>query len=412
MRFGVLYDSDDEVDSTEEARVDLKHSTSTDGYGDYNSDVDENEYDNNKDDEEVEEEHPLGFDSWGRSRFSLQKRPVETLEQYKERWGYLYPRDDNVDLFESPRPRAYPPIHHHHNYKTAPTSALIRYTVTEHTNKPNNDMERITQLLHAASLAADAEAARLFSPPKQASIESYGQRNTRRIQAEVDEERRRVERDQKDAISSLMMLIREDEARAESARKAMMEKEAARLEKEEKERQADELRRQIDEQRRQAEEEKRQEREKNAAEEQERTRIKQEKDEQKQAERMKVLEAERKERDFKGRAEKLVGQLQQVRASVAPFETSVATKQRRMRMKRTGGGKLNTLSEDEGKIRSVAAEVGAEIAMSQEEDDNFKRQVQAGDKSIPPEQCRGKRYFIDLLCSKVVVRIQAESFYG
>jgi hypothetical protein len=362
----------------------------------------------NDDDDEMEEEeaHPLGFENWGRTRFALQRTPQETLEQYKERWGYYYPEDDIVDWFDSPRPRVYPPIHNHHDYRTVPTKSLIKYTFNDNEPSDNDDIVNVIRMLQSASIAVERDPISLLSPPpRHAIISGYGQLDTARIQAEIERERRRLEKDHKDAADALLLLVRADEAKASAIQSEYERKESERLLREEKERQAEEDQRKADEV-------KQLEKEKKYAAEKEKARAKKEAEDKKEAERLKALEVARRENDFKGRAEKLVLQLEQVRASIAPFETSVATKQRRMRMKRIGVGKLNTLSEDVAKIRSVAKEVSAEISVCREEDEQYKQQIASGNKSISPEQCRGKRYFIDFVCSKVIVRIQAESFFG
>lgn len=81
-------------------------------------------------------------------------------------------------------------------------------------------------------------------------------------------------------------------------------------------------------------------------------------------------------------------------------------------MKKIVNGKVNTLSENVEKIKAVAQEVCEAIATARVEDENMKQQLQAGAPGITSEMTRGKRYFIDLLCSKVIVRAQAEGFDG
>jgi hypothetical protein len=128
-------------------------------------------------------------------------------------------------------------------------------------------------------------------------------------------------------------------------------------------------------------------------------------------------DAERQEREYLVRAQKLMAQLVQLRASVEPFEVSSTPviKARRLQMKKLVAGKINTLTENSDKIRSVAAEVSRAISAARDDDDKARQQIAGGGDpgaTADPEMARGKRYLLDLLSSKVVVRIQAEGFNG
>jgi uncharacterized protein YoxC len=115
--------------------------------------------------------------------------------------------------------------------------------------------------------------------------------------------------------------------------------------------------------------------------------------------------------EYVAQAQKLVSKLVQVRASVAPFETSKLVSQRRLGMKKIVNGKVNTLSENVDKIRQVAQEVSQAIAQAREQDEQMKQQ-QMQQQQMPPEMARGKRYLVDLLASSAIVRAQAEGFNG
>jgi hypothetical protein len=132
--------------------------------------------------------------------------------------------------------------------------------------------------------------------------------------------------------------------------------------------------------------------------------------------------------EYLTRADKLMAQLQQLRASVEPFETSKSphVNKRRLFMKKIVNGRVNTLSEDVHKIRDVARDVNAAIATSRHDDAQYKTQIDhanaaaagggqgqpSSSSEFTAEMARGKRYFLDLLSSKVVVRVQAEGFNG
>ena len=107
----------------------------------------------------------------------------------------------------------------------------------------------------------------------------------------------------------------------------------------------------------------------------------------------------------------MMAKLVDIRQSVAPFDKSKAVGKRRLAMKKING-KINTLSDNAAKIQSVAVEVAQAIAQARQEDAQVKQQIQNGDASIPKEATVGKRYLVDLLCSKVIVRVQAEGFNG
>jgi len=115
--------------------------------------------------------------------------------------------------------------------------------------------------------------------------------------------------------------------------------------------------------------------------------------------------------DYEIRAAKLTQQLVDVRKSVEPFEKSKAVSKRRLGMKKIVNGKVNTLSNAE-KVVSVASEVAATIQAAKTEDEQIKQQLAAKAPNVTPEMAKGKRYLVDLLASKVIVRVQADGFNG
>jgi DNA repair exonuclease SbcCD ATPase subunit len=121
---------------------------------------------------------------------------------------------------------------------------------------------------------------------------------------------------------------------------------------------------------------------------------------------------EKAENEYIYKAEKLVSRLVELRANVETFEKSKPMSKRRLSMKKVVNGRVNTLSEDAGKIRLVAADVNAAVAQARQDDLQVKAQLEAGNPQYSAEMARGKRYFSDLLASKVIVRVQAEGFNG
>ena len=112
------------------------------------------------------------------------------------------------------------------------------------------------------------------------------------------------------------------------------------------------------------------------------------------------------------KAKKLVGQLVQVRASVEPFEKNKTVGKRRLGMKKIAKGKVNTLNDNPGKIQEVATEISQAIARYDQEDAQIKQQLQQKVAGITPDMAVGRRYFVDLLASTAMMRVQAESFSG
>eukprot|EP00536_Pseudo-nitzschia_multiseries_P000871 jgi/Psemu1/321812/estExt_fgenesh1_pg.C_110016 len=116
--------------------------------------------------------------------------------------------------------------------------------------------------------------------------------------------------------------------------------------------------------------------------------------------------------EYIDRAKKLVAQLVQLRSSVEPFEKNKAVGKRRLGMKKMANGKVNTLNDSGPKIREVAAEMSNAIAKYDQEDAQLKQQLQQGTPGVTADMAVGRRYFVDLLASTAMKRVQAESFGG
>jgi len=347
--------------------------------------------DDNDDDSSLEPPHPLGFHSLGRTRYALDPNPKETIAHYKQKWGYLHPFQDVDDEdwpSEEQQQQHYPPLSSYIDSTTAPSQVLIRYALSEsqrrHDTRADKEVDQIAQLLQAAAIVDERCIRNLLPPSFQPSRSYQIVDHTATIRREMEQERLRVEREHTEAAKALQMLLDKNETKAKQilAQERRIEEERHRIEKElEKARQK----------------QKEKERKK-----------KEEEDTQKQAAR----DAEAKEKEYIAKAQKLVAQLVQVRASVEPFDKSKAVSKRRLGMKKIVNGKVNTLAENVDKIRSVAQEVSQAIQAAREEDEHIKQQLQSGNPQYSPEMARGKRYLVDLLCSKVIVRVQADGFNG
>jgi hypothetical protein len=392
----------------------------------------DNDYEEDSDESEVEPPHPLGFRSWGRTRFGLNPVPTETMERFKRQKGYLDPHgyEDGLDDWTSggyePKTQQFPPISLYIDPKTASTQSLVRYAAYDSSkrarenefDRPTEDdeMDKISQLFQAAAMIEDTTVRRLLgSPQQQQQLKSapFVPEDMSSVQREMDEIRRRMERDHLEAAQALKMIIRRNEQEAEK----IIASERRRDEESEREEQAQ---RQKEEQK-VAEDQEAEDKEKQKVADKEQLenekirKIQEKQDQLRQKAKDQSDAAEAaiaKDREYILKAEKLIGQLVQVRASVEPFENSKALSKRRLGMKKIINGKVNTLSENVDKIRSVAAEVSQAIGAARAEDENIKQQLQAGNRDLTPEMARGKRYLIDLLSSSVIKRVQAEGFNG
>jgi hypothetical protein len=112
--------------------------------------------------------------------------------------------------------------------------------------------------------------------------------------------------------------------------------------------------------------------------------------------------------DHVARAWKLRTQLVELQQSVADFETSAQVKERRLPYKKLVNGRINTLAENVRKIVEVAYEVEQAIVTARQADEANK----TPSSSKSDVTILGKRYLVNLLASKVMVRAQAEGFNG
>jgi GLE1-like protein len=110
------------------------------------------------------------------------------------------------------------------------------------------------------------------------------------------------------------------------------------------------------------------------------------------------------------RAAKLRSQLIDLERNVLEYDnaTDPVIKQKRLQFKKLVNGKVNTLAENVVKIREVAQEVITAITNAKSEDAQYKASASTNNKV----HAIGKRYLVNLLSSKVIVRIQAEGFNG
>lgn len=375
------------------------------------------------DDDEEEEEypHPLGFPSYGKTRFFLDP-PVESAVLIRRRLGFVKgdPNDDFLahqnEWREDKLIQHFPPLSSYVDPKTAPTRSLLSYSSFDRRQDTdfNDELDGVTQLLQAARIVHDNDATSLLpecvkleQETQQAcqqllSLNKIAQQELTSARQDMNTRRQELEKEHQETHAAFLLLLKRDQDAADKVLKQEQAqakaREEAELQQREKEEKDQAERQRIADERQQKEQEKQQ----RAAE------AAQKRDEQAKA----AAEEEAKRTEYITKAKKRVAQLVELRASVAPFEKSKNVSRRRLKMKKVIKGKVNTLSQDAGKIQSVANEVTQAILQAKEEDDQLKQQIRAGNRDITEEMIRGKRYLIDLLASDTMVRSQAEGFNG
>ena len=389
--------------------------------------------------DEEEPPHPLGFPaSYGRTRFGLY--PPDELEEGPDpqsRGGYAWfdPGDWEVPA-PAPSTLAGPGgagsagvgpgalMSHHHRRRLASAAAA-----SEAVDDLTERMGRVAALVAVAARAGDGEGGERLRQERERERErrrtaaglwklaDAAEREARQIRRERDAERARMEAEQERAASLLRSLIARDQREAE---------EVEERERRDQERAEDAARRRADAEKAEAERRAAAER---SREKKEQALRKEEEDQQRQRaendvarERQKVeakarFEAEEaKKTEWLTKAKKLTAKLVEVRASLKPFEANKAVSKRRLQFKKVARGKLNTLSHDAEKIRSVTSDIVNAIGAARADDEQVKQQMKEtgdmADGGLTPDMTLGKRYLLDLLCSNVIVRVQAEGFNG
>jgi len=398
--------------------------------------------------DDIEPSHPLGFSGssspWGKTWFSLD--PPSQSSYLSGRTTYAF--DDNDDFIDrnSMVVQSYPPLSSYIRSDQVSTTALLQldreshlyhqkqrnlfreqedddlyYSADDEDSDDDTNENTDVALLTIQQNNSSPMTPRLIStmqkvlsvaltPPstqqKRRVIEQDIQRRVELEHQKIDEECRR----NNEVLGELVLqskretdvILKKRQAEEERICKQQKAKEERELEIREKaEKTAKILKAKEDQEasEKQQAEQKQQETTDNAA--AEKVRRQQEK----QAQAKKSIE-------YIDRAKKLVGQLVQMRMSVEPFEKSKAVGKRRLGMKKIAKGKVNTLNDNSQKIREIATEISQAISKYEQEDEQIKQQIQLGTQGFTKEMAVGRRYFVDLLASTIMTRVQAESFGG
>jgi chemotaxis protein histidine kinase CheA len=354
--------------------------------------------------------HPLGFSSLGKTRFFLDP-PKESVQQLKRRLGFTHERDDVLDNhhYWEDSGQSFPPLSSYTDARTVPMQALLEYSEYDEERPDQEDsLENLTQRLrNGFSMVECPKALKLMSESQLAGQQMWAlcknsERERQSIQHRMDLETQRVEKENAETADAFRLLLKRDEQAATKV------EEERRAQEEAEELQRDEERKDDEERQREADERQRQQQEK----EQKVSDAEEKRKEAIRSQKKQAAEEKAKKSEYVVKAQKLVAKLVDLRASVAPFEKSKNVLRRRINMKKTVKGKVNTLSLDAHKIQSVANDVTNAVQQAREEDEQLKQQAQAGNSQITPEMTRGKRYLVDLLASDAMARAQSEGFNG
>eukprot|EP00977_Amphora_coffeiformis_P028392 scaffold34946_cov153-Amphora_coffeaeformis.AAC.3 len=363
---------------------------------------------------ENEPPHPLGFPTypkataWGQSRYALD-------------WS-----DDEDEWLErkvTQPTRKYPPISSYLRTgdNSTPMKTLIKDTFLEAAKKKDYDEEEaddaeedddLMDAMQAIVLSKPSSTALVphtaIPPPNLTYYSSLRQKeqDCRDFSQKYES---KIDRDNQMLRNNLKSYITQQQKEADRLREEnekQQREEVARVEEAARQKEADRIRQEEKDKEKEAEDNRKAEIK--AAED---AKLQGEKDAQAQ----RLADAQKKIREesqYVERAQKYVSALEKVRESIAPFDTSKPMAKRRLAMKKIVNGRVNTLSEDVSKIQAVAQDVNNAIAVARQDDTAIKAQVEAGNAEYQKEMALGKRYFLDLLSSKVVVRVQAEGFNG
>jgi len=358
------------------------------------------------DDDTDEPPHPIGFGSpWGRTWIGLEP-PSSFLINSPGRNTYGLDDDDDDEYSFMTRDytpqQSYPPLSSY--IRGAAIPALLKYRNPEEKRQEyidnlmeDDDVLLLQRMLKRQSLTRSPA---LSSPPMKA-LAPFSE-TVRRIEQMMQVERQRMEQQHLKTTQQVKSIVLELEQEAATVLKTRQREEDEARRKQEAQ-DALQLKRE-QEIRNQQEREQRNREEREAAENERKL-----KEEKKRAEQQSKVAAKT---EYVAKAKKLVHQLVAVRESIAPFEKNKAVSKRRLGMKKVAGGKLNTLSENVGKIQEVAAHVSNAISEARSEDEQIKQALERKEAGYTSDMTRGKRYLVDLLASNTIQRVQAEGFNG
>ena len=378
--------------------------------------------------EEEEEAHPLGFSNQGSTRMGLirgaflGKHQTSPQIQPNSRDIYGSPIQHKMSVVEHiPNVIHYlnghlnikTPVllkHHHHlclSEKSLQNDIFyVQDHITDnlHITEPPFTLSKNKHLDHVAC-SKDTSFINCKSPIQAAQDLKQ---NERELRNDVARKRERMEQNQRLAVNSFLQLLEQDER--EAAR--ILEREHQRL-KEQEYILAEEEKKQEDHrlvELSKVKERQRMEYEKRTREENE-LRLQREEEERERLEDM-------KKNEYITVAYNMVDSVKKLREQLEIFEMNPdkGVSKRRLEMKKIARGKLNTLSHDQDKIISVAQDVVRAVQSVIQEDAEIRQRLSSMGGGLQTANdtvsVLGASYFMDLIASNVIVRIQAEGFNG
>jgi hypothetical protein len=349
--------------------------------------------------DEVELPHPLPFSpKWGRTRFGLHPPRESFVELQKRIYGpYIRPAECELKHVAI-KEQKFPPLSRFYDSGTASAVALVEYGSGNSRNYNDDGMDMISRLLHSQTFV-DHEPKKYQSQlevsKKLRQLADGAAREQVKLDQWKESYQRNREKQHKEGFYTLRSILKADH----EAAKNIIRTEQKGREDEEK---LEESRRQEKEERDAARREAKQKLEL----EEQKKRDQQLKDQQnverEEAEKMKyILDAQ-----------KLMERLVYLREEIQPFDVNKFVAKRRMNMKKMCRGRVNTLASDVEKVRQVAFEVVSSIKSEIEQDEIVRNLIEQGNIEVSADMAKGKLYYMDLLASSAIVRIQAEGFNG
>jgi hypothetical protein len=360
------------------------------------------------DDDQEEPPHPLPFvasPSWGRTLFGLYP-PRETYPQLQERFygQRIVPVEEELLVVKASTQQC-PSLRLYYDSSTASASAMMEYRYEQPRDVTDDGIDEISRLLGASILLdTSAKHVRIQNEvgQKLKVLATAASQEYQKLDQWRESYQKKRDRQHKESFNILRSILKADH---EAARTILQQEKQEKKEAEDRaKQQEDDARQELD-----AQEEARQ-KEQDAM-----NKEKKQLEEKQQQLSMAKAELERKEVEkmsYVREAQGLVDKLVDIRSVVQPFDVNKSVSKRRMNMKKMCRGRVNTLAAEVGKVQSVAAELIAAIKAEKELDDQVEAQLEQGNPEVSPDMAKGQLYFMDLLASSALVRIQAEGFNG
>jgi len=244
-----------------------------------------------------------------------------------------------------------------------------------------------------------------ITSPLQEAIQDL-KRCEQEIQSQIARQKEEMEQKHRIAVQSFKLLLQQEEQEVAKIleKEHLLQKEQEHLlaqeEKELEDRRLVELSKVQEKQRLEEENQKRREKE---------LQLQKEEEERRQVELAQKYE-------YITQAYQTVDTIKSLRQDLETFEknSDKNISKRRLEMKKIARGKLNTLSHDKDKIISIAQDIVQAMHSVIKEDEHIRQQTSMGGGAIIYDTASllGTKYFMDLIASNVIVRIQAEGFNG